>query len=101
MIDVAGVVNFASDDFMNPPTGNYPLAGKTFVITGKVNHFPNRDAVKDKIESLGGKVSGPVSKSTNYLINNDKTSTTGKNKKAQELNIPVISEDDFLKMIEE
>lgn len=100
MIDVAGVVNFASDEFMNPPTGNYPLAGKIFVITGKVNHFPNRDAVKEKIESLGGKVTGSVSKSTDYLINNDKTSTSGKNKKAQELNIPVISEDDFLKMIE-
>ena len=100
MIDVVGVVNFASDKFMNPPIGNYPLAGKIFVITGKVNHFPNRDAVKEKIESLGGKVTGSVSKSTDYLINNDKTSTSGKNKKAQELNIPVISEDDFLKMIE-
>lgn len=75
------------------------IAGKTFVITGSVNHFKNRDELKEKIESLGGKTSGSVSKNTDYLINNDVTSTSGKNKKAKELNIPIISEDDFLKMI--
>ena len=99
MEDVAEICRFKSDDFMNPPTGNYPLTGLTFVITGKVNKFANRDAVKDKIESLGGAVAGSVSKKTNYLINNDVTSSSGKNKKAQELNVPIISEDDFLKMI--
>lgn len=75
------------------------ITGKTFVITGSVNHFKNRDELKEKIESLGGKTSGSVSKNTDYLINNDVTSTSGKNKKAKELNIPIISEDDFLKMI--
>ena len=79
----------------------FPLVGKTFVITGKVNKFSNRDEVKEKIESLGGKVAGSVSKNTDYLINNDVNSTSGKNKKAQELGIPIISEDDFLRLIGE
>ncbi|MBQ8813941.1 MAG: NAD-dependent DNA ligase LigA [Lachnospiraceae bacterium] len=80
-------------------TAEQSLAGKTFVITGAVNHFANRNELKDKIESLGGKVSGSVSAKTSYLINNDTTSTSGKNKKAKELGIPVISEDEFIEMI--
>lgn len=99
MLDIAEVVRFKSESFMNEPTGNYPLAGETFVVTGSVHHFKNRDELKSKIESLGGKVAGSVSKNTNYLINNDTTSTSGKNKKAQELNIPIISEEDFIKII--
>lgn len=75
------------------------LAGKTFVITGKLKHFVNRDALVTKIEELGGKASGSVSKNTSYLINNDVESTSGKNRKAKELGVPVISEDEFLKMI--
>ena len=75
------------------------IAGKTFVITGSVNHFKNREELKSKIESLGGKVSGSVSSKTNFLINNDVTSTSGKNKKAKELGVKIISEDEFLKMI--
>lgn len=75
--------------------------GKTFVITGKLEHFENRDALVSKIESLGGKASGSVSAKTNYLINNDVESTSGKNKKAKELGIPVISEEDFINMIGE
>ena len=71
-------------------------AGLTFVITGDVHHFANRNELKALIESLGGKTAGSVSKSTSYLINNDVTSASGKNKKAKELNIPVISEDDFI-----
>lgn len=71
------------------------LAGKTFVITGKLNSYVNRDALKKEIEDRGGKVSGSVSKNTDYLINNDKASTSGKNKKAAELNIPVISEEEY------
>jgi len=71
-------------------------AGLTFVITGDVHHFANRGELKAFIESKGGKVTGSVSKSTSYLINNDVTSTSGKNKKARELSIPVISEDDFI-----
>lgn len=75
------------------------LAGKTFVITGKLKHFVNRDALVAKIEELGGKSSGSVSKNTSYLINNDVESTSGKNRKAKELGVPVISEDEFLEMI--
>ena len=74
------------------------LDGLTFVITGKLNHFKNRDAIKDKIESLGGKVTGSVSKNTNYLINNDKDSTSSKNKSAKTLGIPILNEEDFIKM---
>ena len=70
-------------------------AGLTFVITGDVHHWPNRAALKAYIEGAGGKVAGSVSKATSFLINNDVTSTSGKNKKAQELGIPVISEDEF------
>lgn len=76
------------------------LEGKTFVITGSLNHYENRNALKAEIESLGGKVSSSVSKKTSYLINNDVTSTSGKNKKAHELGIPIISEEDFLIMKE-
>ena len=75
------------------------ISGKIFVITGDLNHFVNRNELVSKIESLGGKVSGSVSKKTNYLINNDKLSSSSKNKKANELGIEIISEDDFLKMI--
>ena len=75
------------------------IAGKTFVITGTVNHFKNREELKTKIESLGGKVSGSVSSKTNFLINNDVTSTSGKNKKAKELGVKIISEDELLKML--
>ena len=80
-------------------TGASSLAGKTFVITGKLKHFTNRDALVAKIEELGGKASGSVSKNTSYLISNDVESTSGKNKKAKELGVPVISEDGFLEMI--
>lgn len=73
------------------------LDGLTFVITGKLNHFKNRDAIKDKVESLGGKVTGSVSKNTSYLINNDKDSTSSKNKSAKSLGIPILSEEDFIK----
>ena len=75
------------------------LAGKVFVITGSLNHFANRDEAKEKIESLGGKVSGSVSAKTSYLVNNDVASTSGKNKKAKELNIPIISEEELIKML--
>lgn len=74
------------------------FAGMTFVITGNVEHFDNRNALKDFIESEGGKVSGSVSAKTTYLINNDTASGSTKNKKAKELGIPIISEEDFLKL---
>ena len=75
------------------------LSGKTFVITGSLTHYKNRNELVSIIEQLGGKVSGSVSAKTSYLINNDVTSTSGKNKKAKDLDIPIISEEDFLKMI--
>ena len=72
------------------------ITGKTFVITGSVEHFANRDELKEFIEKLGGKVTGSVSKNTDYLINNDVTSESSKNKKARQLSIPILSEEDFL-----
>ena len=79
----------------NEPTGN-KCEGLTFVITGDVHHFKNRNELKAYIESQGGKVASAVSGSTSFLINNDITSTSGKNQKAQQLGIPIISEDDFV-----
>ena len=75
------------------------LEGKVFVVTGSVNHFKNRNELKEKIEELGGKVTGSVTKKTDYLINNDNKSTSSKNKKALELNIPIITEEEFVAMI--
>ena len=76
------------------------LAGLTFVITGKVEHFDNRDALKAAVEKAGGKTSSAVSSKTDYLINNDISSGSSKNRKAKELGIPIITEEEFLKMIE-
>lgn len=75
------------------------LAGKTFVITGSVEHFANRNEVKEVIEQKGGKVTGSVTAKTDYLINNDILSNSSKNKKAKELDVPIITEEDFIKMI--
>ena len=77
------------------------FAGKNFVITGSLIHFANRNELKAKIEEKGGKVTGSVTSKTDYLINNDTQSSTSKNKKAKELEIPVISEEDFLGMLEQ
>ena len=76
------------------------LKGLTFCVTGKVHIWKNRDSLSAFIESLGGKVTGSVSKNTNYLINNDINSTSAKNKKAQELDIPILSEEDFKKIFD-
>jgi len=73
------------------------LAGKSFCITGSLNHYTNRDEMKAAIEAKGGKVTGSVTGKTECLINNDITSTSGKNKKAKELNIPILTEEDFMK----
>ena len=81
--------------------GEKTLAGLTFVVTGDVNIFKNRKELTDKIESLGGKVSGSVSSKTNYLINNDITSASGKNKKAKELGVEIINEKGFLSLCKE
>ena len=74
--------------------------GKTFVITGSLNHFSNRKELQELIESKGGKAAGSVSVKTSYLINNDVASTSSKNKKARELGIPILSEEDFLKLLD-
>jgi DNA ligase (NAD+) len=75
------------------------LVGKNFVITGSVNHFTNRNELKDKIESLGGKVTGSVTKNTNYLINNDNESNTKKNNDARSLGVQIINELEFMELI--
>lgn len=77
---------------------NQSLEGKQFVITGSVEHFENRAKLKEYIEERGGKVTGSVTKKTDFLINNDTQSSSSKNKKAKELGIPILSEEDFLQM---
>ena len=107
------IVNYAIDNgemvrnlaryftFEKPQTtsNSSSLEGLNFVITGSLMHFANRDEAKEKIESLGGKVSGSVSAKTSYLVNNDVNSTSGKNKKAKELNIRIINEDELIEMM--
>ena len=78
---------------------NDSLTGMTFVITGSLNHFENRDALKKELESRGAKVSGSVSAKTNFLINNDIDSTSSKNKKAKQLNIPIVNEEYIIGML--
>ena len=75
------------------------IAGKSFVITGSLHNFENRDALKTAIENAGGKVTGSVSSNTDYLINNDINSTSSKNKKAKELSVPIITEDEVMGLL--
>ena len=75
------------------------FAGMTFVITGSVEHFANRKELQALIESKGGKATGSVTSKTTYLINNDTQSSSSKNKKAKELGIPILSEEDFLNLL--
>ena len=89
-------VNFIIE---NDASSNASLDGKSFCITGSLTHYANRDALVKAINDNGGKYVSSVSKKTDYLINNDKMSTSGKNKKAMDLNIPIISEEDFINMI--
>lgn len=79
--------------------GESPIYNKIFVITGSLNSFANRDELKNLIESLGGKTTGSVTSKTDYLINNDITSNSAKNKKAKELSVPIISEEDFRRLV--
>ena len=88
-------IHFNVPEVAPSPTGE-SLTGKTFVITGKLTYFKNRDEIKSKIETLGGKVTGSVSKNTNFLINNDVNSTSSKNTIAKSLGIPILSESDFI-----
>lgn len=123
LIEVEGVgeiiadsfVNFMADEtnqqelsllypeikFIRPETTTQEgIAGKTFVITGSVHHYANRNELKSFIESLGGKVTNSVTSKTDYLINNDRESNSSKNKKAKELSIPILSEEDFIHLSE-
>lgn len=94
------IVDFVDPDpRTNDDNKSALLDGKSFCITGKLVNFSNRDALVAVIEENGGKFVSSVSSKTDYLINNDTTSTSGKNKKAKELNIPILSEEDFLQMI--
>ena len=97
VFELSNLLSFIEDN--SKENNNVSLEGKTFVITGKVHIYKNRNEIKDIIESLGGKVSGSVSSKTDYLINNDINSNSGKNKTAKELNIPIISEEQFVELI--
>ena len=98
ILQLANEFTFETQKSIMSETTN-ELENKTFVITGSVNHYQNRDALKADIEAHGGKVVGSVSSKVNYLINNDINSISSKNKKAKSLNIPIISEDEFLSML--
>lgn len=82
-------------------TNGNSISGMTFVVTGSINHFKNRNELQEKIEQLGGKVAGSVSAKTSVLLNNDTESNSSKNVKAKQLNIPIWSEEDFLRYIGE
>ena len=92
--DLLEVIEFEKEE-TNPEEED--MAGINFVITGKVNIFANRNSVKEIIEARGGKVTGSVTSKTNFLINNDVFSNSSKNKKAKELDIPIITEEEFIK----
>ena len=99
--DFYGLIKEFTLEKVEEKSSGVGLSGKTFVITGSLTHYKNRDELASVIEQLGGKVSGSVSAKTSYLINNDKQSSSSKNQKAQKLNIPIITEEDFIKMIGE
>ena len=82
-----------------PAASDSPLSGKTFVITGSLEHFDNRSACKERIEALGGRVASAVSKETDFLVNNDIQSTSSKNKKAKSLGIPILTENELIEMM--
>lgn len=96
--DLSKEFTFEKSKSVSNETSN-TLQGKTFVVTGSVNHYKNRDELKTDIVAHGGIVVGSVSSKTNYLINNDINSTSSKNKKAKSLNIPIITENEFIKML--
>jgi len=98
--DESGTLEMPAEDERNAniydPSLPDKVSGKTFVITGSLTHFGNRDELKEMIEAFGGKAAGSVSAKTAYLINNDAASGSSKNRKAKELGVPIITEDDFL-----
>ena len=95
---VSHYISFKEPVSVSEQTNATTLSDITVVITGKLNHFKNRDELKEQIESLGGKVTGSVTKNTDYLINNDVASTSSKMVQAKRLNIPVVSEEEFVQL---
>ena len=95
---IAAILDFSLPEVQTQDHTAAAIQDKVFCITGKVHSFKNRDELKADIIALGGKVTDSVSAKTDYLINNDLTSTSSKNKKAKELNIPIISEEDYMKL---
>ena len=91
-------LTFEAGDEESSEGADEAFAGMNFVITGSLEHFKNRKELQELIERRGGKVTGSVTSKTNYLINNDVTSTSSKNKKARELGVPILSEEEFLKL---
>ena len=98
IIDLVQEFTFSKDEKIEK-VENDKINGKVFVVTGSVHHYKNRNELKADIEKNGGKVSGSISSKTSYLINNDIDSNSSKNKKAKELNIPIITEEQFLSML--
>ncbi|HIX15197.1 MAG TPA: NAD-dependent DNA ligase LigA [Candidatus Hungatella pullicola] len=98
---VDGLLEELTFESEEEPEGEAIFEGMSFVVTGSVHHFANRKELQKVIEARGGKVTGSVTSKTAYLINNDTQSASSKNKKARELGIPVISEEDFIKMLGE
>lgn len=98
IMDLAQKFTFSKDEKIEK-VENDKINGKVFVVTGSVHHYKNRNELKADIEKNGGKVSGSISSKTSYLINNDIDSNSSKNKKAKELNIPIITEEQFLSML--
>lgn len=96
--EIAGMLDFIQPTVQSEATPAAAIKDKIFVITGSLVNYKNRDLLKTEIESLGGKVSSSISSKTNYLINNDINSTSSKNKKAKELGIPIITEEQYLKL---
>ena len=98
IMDLAQEFIFSKDEKIEK-VENDKINGKVFVVTGSVHHYANRNELKADIEKNGGKVTGSVTSKTSYLINNDIDSNSSKNKKAKELNIPIITEEQFLSML--
>lgn len=98
IMDLVQEFTFSKDEKIEK-VENDKINGKAFVVTGSVHHYKNRNELKADIEKNGGKVTGSVTSKTDYLINNDINSNSSKNKKAKELNIPIISEEQFISML--
>ena len=94
--ELVKIFNLHNSLFAEDDTNSLPLTGMTFCITGSLNHFSNRDKMKERIETLGGKVTGSVSKKTTALINNDNTSESSKNVSAKKIGIPIMTEEEFM-----